>query len=89
MDYCYIRKFNINIILKPYECRDHLQFLQNYAGYINIKALTIKSENTKSPLVLFFLNCSLDLISVFHFIFCILFSPKRVLFGLLLPLTSD
>lgn len=76
---------NMNIILKSYKCTDHLPFLPNNVGYINISELSIKPEDTKSPAIAFSGNYNLDLFFAFHFHY----HYKRVLFGLLLPRASD
>lgn len=54
-------------ILKSYECRVHLQLLQNNASFNIFSELSINSEDTKSLPVVFSLNYNLDLISVLHF----------------------
>lgn len=83
--YCIREKYNMNIILKPYKFTNHLPFLPNNVGYINISELSIKPEDTKSPAVAFSVNYNLDLFFAFHFHY----HYKRVLFGLLLPWASD
>ena len=79
--HCVKENYSTNIILKSSKCTDHLHFLQNNAGSINISELSIKQEDTKSPVVVFSVNHYLNLTSAFHFHY----HNKRVLFDLFLP----